>query len=53
MRHYARQIRPLMKVLFTLGYDALSIQGDYFERALYRGTLRYWMKTGRYEARPR
>ena len=53
MRHYARQLRPLLKVLLTRGYDLLSLQGDYFERAMYRGTLRYWMKTGRYEARPR
>ena len=44
MRHYARQLEPLMYHLFTKGYDGLSIHGDYFERALYRGTLKAWLQ---------
>ncbi len=43
MRHYARQLTPLMERLVEKGYDALSLQGDYFERALYRGTLRAFL----------
>jgi len=30
-------------VLFEKGYDGLSLQGGYFERALYRATLKAWM----------
>ena len=44
MRHYARQLEPLMYHLFTKGYDGISINGDYFERALYRGTLKAWLQ---------
>ena len=44
MRHYARQLEPLTYHLFKKGYDGISIQGDYFERALYRGTLKAWLK---------
>jgi len=44
MRHYARQLEPLMYHLFTKGYDGISIHGDYFERALYRGTLKAWLQ---------
>ncbi|HAV77730.1 MAG TPA: alanine dehydrogenase [Anaerolineae bacterium] len=43
MMHYAQQLSPFMKVLFTKGYDGLSLEGDYFERALYRATLKAWM----------
>ena len=42
MKHYGQQLRPLMKRLSARGYEGLSLQGDHFERALYRGTLRYW-----------
>jgi hypothetical protein len=42
MSHYGHQLDPLMPILFRKGYDALSPEGDYFERALYRGTLRAW-----------
>lgn len=42
MVHYARQLEPLLDPLFRKGYDGLSIQGEYFERALYRGTLKAW-----------
>jgi alanine dehydrogenase len=45
MRHYAQQLEPLMKVLLKKGYDNLSIHGDYFERALYRATLKAWLQT--------
>jgi alanine dehydrogenase len=44
MHHYARQLEPLLYHLFTKGYDGLSIDGDYFERALYRGTLKAWLQ---------
>jgi alanine dehydrogenase len=39
MDHYARQMTPLMEVLLTTGYDDLSLEGGYFERALYRARL--------------
>ena len=42
MLHYGQQLEPLMKVLLEKGYDDLSLQGDYFERALYRATLKAW-----------
>jgi len=44
MHHYALQIEPLMKVLVAKGYDKLSLEGDYFERALFRGTLKAWLQ---------
>lgn len=44
MKHYARQLEPLMYHLFKKGYDGLSLHGDYFERALYRGTLKAWLQ---------
>ena len=44
MQHYARQLEPLMYHLFKKGYEGISIYGDYFERALYRGTLKAWLK---------
>jgi alanine dehydrogenase len=53
MRHYAQQLEPLMEVLVDKGYDALSPEGSYFERALYRGTLKAWMKMAEYRARAR
>ena len=43
MHHYARQLEPLVYHLFKKGYDGISINGDYFERALYRGTLKAWL----------
>jgi alanine dehydrogenase len=46
MRHYAQQMDPLMEVLLKEGYDGLSLEGGYFERALYRATLQGWQKTG-------
>ncbi len=43
MRHYAHQLEPLIDHLIVKGYDGISINGDYFERALYRGTLKAWL----------
>jgi alanine dehydrogenase len=53
MRHYAQQLEPLMKVLIEKGYDNLSPGGDYFERALYRATLKAWLEHEQYGPRPR
>jgi alanine dehydrogenase len=53
MRHYAQQLEPLIEVFVQKGYDGLSIQGSFFERAMARGSLRYWLQTGHYEPRPR
>ena len=53
MFHYAQQLEPMMKVLFEKGYEALSPEGDYFERALYRATLRAWLAHEAYGPRPR
>jgi alanine dehydrogenase len=39
MRVYGQQLLPLMRVLFHKTYDSLSIDGPYFERALYRARL--------------
>jgi alanine dehydrogenase len=53
MRHYAQQMENPMEVLLEKGYDRLSLEGGYFERALYRGTLKAWLKNPNYVARPR
>ena len=42
MIHYGQQLNPMMPVLFEIGYDGLSLDGGYFERALYRATLKAW-----------
>ena len=39
MVHYARQMTPLIEELLTKGYNGLSLEGGYFERALYRARL--------------
>jgi alanine dehydrogenase len=39
MDHYARQMTPLMEELLDKGYHDLSLDGGYFERALYRARL--------------
>lgn len=44
MRHYAQQLSPLMSVLLDKGYDGLSMSGDFFERALYRASLKAWLE---------
>ncbi len=43
MLHYGHQLDPMMPVLFEKGYEGLSKNGDYFERALYRATLSAWL----------
>ncbi len=53
MHHYARQLKPLMAVLLKSGYSGLKEVDDFFERALYRGSLHAWLESGRYEPRPR
>jgi alanine dehydrogenase len=44
MHHYARQLQPLMYHLLKKGYEGISLSGDYFERALYRGTLKAFIQ---------
>ena len=44
MKHYAEQLTPLMKRLVKMSYNGLSMDGDFFERALYRGTFKYWLQ---------
>lgn len=48
MRHYAQQLEPFMEVLFEKGYEGLSLKGSYFERALYRATLKAWLREESY-----
>ncbi|MCB0118413.1 MAG: hypothetical protein KDD72_05255 [Anaerolineales bacterium] len=43
MNHYAIQLEPFIEVLVEKGYDGLSMDGSYFERALYRATLKAWL----------
>ena len=45
IRHYGKQLEPLIYRLLAKGYDRISLEGDYFERALYRGTLKAWLKS--------
>jgi alanine dehydrogenase len=42
MLHYAQQLEPLMQTLLKTGYDELSPSGDYFQRALFRASLKAW-----------
>ncbi len=44
MRHYAYQLLPLMEVLLQKGFDGLSPDGGYFERALQRATIDEWLR---------
>ena len=44
MKHYAEQLTPLMKRLARKRYAGLSMEGDFFERALYRSTLKDWLQ---------
>jgi alanine dehydrogenase len=48
MRHYGKQLEPLMIRLLRTNYQFLSLKGDYFERALYRGTLKAWLSGENY-----
>jgi hypothetical protein len=45
MRHYAQQLAPVMEVLAKNKDLEFSPNGDYFERALYRASLQYFLKT--------
>ncbi|MEA4910427.1 MAG: hypothetical protein VB089_22590 [Anaerolineaceae bacterium] len=45
MRHYGQQLLPLMEVLAHVDYEQLNPNGSYFERALYRATLREWLRS--------
>jgi alanine dehydrogenase len=45
MHHYGLQLRPLVTALLENGYDGLSLEGDYFERAMTRATLQHWLET--------
>ncbi len=45
MEHYARQLYPLMEILVSKGYEGLSPTGSFFERALYRATLKDFLET--------
>ncbi len=45
MRHYAHQLLSLMEVLAVKGYEGLSANGGYFERALHRATIDEWVST--------
>jgi alanine dehydrogenase len=44
MRHYGYQLEPLLYRLVEKGYDVISIEGDTYERALYRATLKAWLQ---------
>ena len=46
MNHYGQQLAPMMPVLFEKGYDGLSLDGGFFERALYWATLKAWEGQG-------
>ena len=39
MDHYGRQMTPLMEALLSKSYDEISLDGNYFERALSRAKL--------------
>jgi alanine dehydrogenase len=43
MAHYAMQLEPLMEVMVETGYEGLSLEGGFFERALYSGTLKAFL----------
>jgi alanine dehydrogenase len=43
MLHYATQLEPFLDVLFEKGYDGISLDGEYYQRALYRATLKYFL----------
>lgn len=50
MEHYQGQLQPLMRILLARGYDELSLRGTHFERAMLRGTLRFFEGMGNYPA---
>jgi alanine dehydrogenase len=42
MRHYGRQLRPLLERVVARGVAELREDGDFFDRALLRASLRSW-----------
>ena len=44
MKHYEIQLRPLMQELLNVGYAGLADSHYHFGRALYRGTLVYFLQ---------
>jgi hypothetical protein len=50
MLHYAQQLEAFIEILFEKGYDGLSLDGTYFERALSRATLKTWMQQAETES---
>lgn len=44
MRHYGQQLLPLMRALYAKEYQSLSLDGRYFERALYRARIDTYLK---------
>jgi hypothetical protein len=43
MHVYGSQLAPLLEALVTAGsLDRIRLDGPYFERALARGSLRWW-----------
>ena len=44
MRHYGQQLLPLMRALYSKEYQLLSLNGRYFERALYRARIDTFIK---------
>lgn len=45
MHHYEKQLTPLIFRLLAKGYSDLPLEGDHYERALYRGTLKTWLES--------
>jgi alanine dehydrogenase len=43
MERYGTQLLPLVLTLIRTGYGALSAAGDYYQRAVYRGSLRAFL----------
>ena len=44
MKHYEIQLKPLMEVLLDVGYEGLENARYHFGRALYRGSLDYFLQ---------
>jgi alanine dehydrogenase len=45
MQRYGRQIEPLLRILLRKPFDELTLSSaEHFERALYRGTLSYFLE---------
>ena len=42
MAHYGEQLKPLLEVLISKGYENLSPQDGFYKRALYRASLKGW-----------